>query len=430
LGELSDIGVAEASGQLAAGSLKSQALAQSLLERVEAREASVGAFEYLDKDRFLSEARRCDRQPRRSPVHGVPIAVKDIFDTAEMPTAYGSRVYAGFRPRADAAAVAIARAAGMVVMGKTVTTEFAGTAPARTRNPHHFGHTPGGSSSGSAAAVAAGMVPLAIGTQTAGSVIRPASYCGVVGYKPTFGLIDRTGAKVLSQSCDTVGLFARSVADAALLSSVLTNRPLAAALPPDISPRIGVYRTAMTDQASAEALETVDAAAVAATRAGATIRERPVWEREAAVFAAHQTILGWDVPHALSYERLVCVDLLQPKTRELVAAAMPSPEALNNARAVAFAAIASIDELFGDCDALLTPAATGAAPAGLESTGEATFNRVWTLLTVPCVTIPAFRTGDGLPVGVQVVTRPGADEHALAVAAFLERALARFGPRA
>jgi amidase len=427
LREQSGSSVAEASRGLAAGKLTAEALAKVFLDRVAEHESAVGAFEHLDADRFLAEARHRDREPRRSPIHGIPIAVKDIFDTADMPTAYGSRVYQAFRPRGDAAAVAIARAAGAVIMGKTVTTEFAGTAPGKTRNPHDLRHTPGGSSSGSAAAVAAGMTPLAIGSQTAGSVIRPASYCGVVGYKPTFGRIDRTGAKTLAQSCDTVGLFARDVGDAMLLASVLADRPSTGVAEDASAPRLGVYRTAMADQASPETMAAIDAVATAAERAGAAVRDRPAWEREGALFAAHETILAWEVPHALSHERLVHLDMLQPKTRKLVTSPMPALETLEGARREALRGIVAVETLFGDFDALLTPAAPGAAPAGLESTGEATFNRVWTLLTVPCVTIPAIHTGAGLPVGVQIVARPAADERALAVAAFLERAIARFG---
>jgi amidase len=428
LPEQSGISVAEAARQLAAGKLTAEALARVFLDRVEENDAAVGAFEHLDADRFLAEARQRDGEPKRSLLHGIPIAVKDIFDTADMPTAYGSRVYQGFRPRADAAAVSIARAAGAVVMGKTVTTEFAGTAPGKTRNPRDLGHTPGGSSSGSAAAVAAGMAPLAIGSQTAGSVIRPASYCGVVGYKPTFGRIDRTGAKTLAQSCDTVGLFAGDVGDAMLLASVLADRLSTVVAGLTWAPRLGVYRTAMADRASPETMAAIDTVAAAAERAGAAVRDRPVWEREGALFAAHQTILAWEVPHALSHERLVHLDMLQPKTRELVTSPMPAPETLDGARREALAGLLAVDTLFVDFDALLTPAAPGAAPAGLESTGEATFNRVWTLLTVPCVTIPAIRTGGGLPIGVQIVARPADDDGALAVAAFLERAIARFGP--
>jgi Asp-tRNA(Asn)/Glu-tRNA(Gln) amidotransferase A subunit family amidase len=408
---------------LATGGITAEAVANGLLDRIADKEVAIGAFEHLDSEQFLAEARRRDRTPRRSPLHGIPIAVKDIFDTADMPTTYGSRIYEGFRPRADAAAVAIARAAGAVVMGKTVTTEFAGTAPGKTRNPCNLEHTPGGSSSGSAAAVAAGMALLALGTQTAGSVIRPASYCGVVGYKPTFGRIDRTGAKTLAQSCDTVGVIAGNVPDAALFAAVLAGRPVIGLAEPAARVRIGIYRTAMADRSSPESMAALDVAALAAERSGADVRERAVWVREPTLFAAHQTILAWEVPHAMSHERLCHFDILQSKTRELVGGEMPAAETVDLARRDWLAGIAGIDSLFQDCDALLTLAAPGAAPAGLDSTGDATFNRVWSLLGVPCVTVPAIQTCAGLPVGVQVVARPMADDLALSIAALLERAL-------
>ena len=199
----------EAARRIAARELTAEALATAYLDRIAAREDVVGAWQYLDRDRALAEARQRDREPPRGPLHGVPIAVKDLIDTADMPTGYGSPIYRGHLPAADAACVALARAAGAVVLGKTVTTEFAAFTPGKTANPRNPAHTPGGSSSGSAAAVADGMAPLAFGTQTAGSVIRPAAFCGVVGYKPSFGLISRAGVKPLADSLDTVGVLAR-----------------------------------------------------------------------------------------------------------------------------------------------------------------------------------------------------------------------------
>jgi amidase len=222
--DLHALSATEAAQRIAAGSLSAEKLTRALLDRIELRESTVGAFEHLDPEQALATARAVDRGDARGPLRGVPIAVKDLMDTADMPTTYGSPIYRGWRPRADAAAVALARAAGAVVLGKTVTTEFAMFHPGKTTNPHDARHTPGGSSSGSAAAVADAMVPLALGTQTAGSVIRPAAFCGVVGYKPSFGMIPRAGTKPLAESLDTIGVIARSVADAALFAGVLTGR--------------------------------------------------------------------------------------------------------------------------------------------------------------------------------------------------------------
>src|SRR5437764_2531246 len=210
---------------IAAGRLSAEALVTACLERIAAREQVVGAWHYLDPEAALAAARHCDASPPSGPLHGIPIAVKDLIDTADMPTGYGSAIYQGHRPAADAACVALARAAGAVVLGKTVTTEFACFSAGKTANPHNPAHTPGGSSSGSAAAVAAGMVPLAFGTQTAGSIIRPAAYCGVVGFKPSFGVIARAGVKPLADSLDTIGTMARNVADAAFLTGILGGRP-------------------------------------------------------------------------------------------------------------------------------------------------------------------------------------------------------------
>jgi amidase len=236
----------EVAGQIAARRLTSEALTTACLERIEERETIVGAWEFLDPERVLATARRRDAEPPRGPLHGIPIAVKDLIDTVDMPTAYGSPIYRGHRPAADASCVALARAAGAIVLGKTVTTEFAAFTPGKTANPRNPAHTPGGSSSGSAAAVADGMVPLAFGSQTAGSIIRPAAYCGCVGYKPSFGLINRTGVKPLADSLDTLGILARSVEDAAYFAGVLSERSALRHLaPPSPAPHFGLYRTPM-----------------------------------------------------------------------------------------------------------------------------------------------------------------------------------------
>ncbi len=223
--DLRSLSAREAARRIAERRITAEALVTAYLDRIEAREAVVGAWQYLDREQALSMARQRDAEPPRGPLHGVPIAVKDLIDTVDMPTAYGSAIYRGHRPDADASCVALARAAGAIVLGKTVTTEFATFTPGNTANPRNPAHTPGGSSSGSAAAVADGMAPLAFGTQTAGSVIRPGAFCGCVAYKPSFGLINRAGVKPLADSLDTVGVFGRSVDDAAFFAGVLSERP-------------------------------------------------------------------------------------------------------------------------------------------------------------------------------------------------------------
>src|SRR5690242_9359308 len=258
------LSVRDAAQEIAAGRLTAEALTAACLDRIAAREGVVGAWHYLDRDAALAAAGQRDSEPPRGPLHGIPIAVKDLIDTVDMPTAYGSPIYRGHRPAADASCVALARAAGAVVLGKTVTTEFAAFTPGKTANPRNPAHTPGGSSSGSAAAVADRMAPLAFGTQTAGSVIRPAAYCGCIGYKPSFGLINRAGVKPLADSLDTVGVFARSIDDAAFFAGVLSERPpLRQLAVPQQSPRFGLHRTPLWDQAEPATEAALDVARTA-----------------------------------------------------------------------------------------------------------------------------------------------------------------------
>ena len=255
------ISATQAAREIAAGRLTSEALVRACLSRITEREAHVQAWAFLDPERAIAQARACDRGPRRGPLHGVPIGVKDVIDTADMPTAYNSPIYANHQPRADAACVAAVRRAGAVIMGKTETTEFANNHPARTRNPHNLGHTPGGSSSGSAAAVADFMVPLAFGTQTGGSTIRPSAFCGVVGYKPTFNTINRAGLKIVAESLDTIGLHARTVEDVALLATAASGRPMPEFGRRGVTPRVGLYRTPhwdKTDEATRNLIARVD----------------------------------------------------------------------------------------------------------------------------------------------------------------------------
>ncbi len=411
---------------IAAGRISAEAAMRGCLDRIAAREAAVGAWQHLDPEAALAAARRADGEAPRGPLHGVPIGVKDLFDTADMPTGYGSPIYDGHRPAADAACVALARAAGAIVVGKTVTTEFACFTPGKTANPHNPHHTPGGSSSGSAAAVAAGMVPLAFGSQTAGSVIRPAAFCGCVGYKPSFGLIARAGAKALADSLDTVGLMAGTVADAAFFAGVLTDRPdLRDAAPPPAPPAFALYRTPMWERAEPEAGAALDRAAEALRRAGAAVGELAPPAEHRGLNAAQDRIMGYEAARALAYERIYRSAQLSPRLGQMLDAGMAVGAAeYDAARAEAAAARAGLAGFFGPYDAVLTPAAPGEAPAGLGYTGDPVFNRMWTLLGTPCVTLPAHRGDRGLPVGVQLVGRIGDDARLMSCAIFLEQALA------
>jgi len=415
-----------AAREIAAGRLGAEDLVRAALLRIAACESVVGAWHYLDREAALAAARRCDASPPNGPLHGIPIAVKDLIDTADMPTGYGSPIYEGHRPAADAACVALARAAGAIPLGKTVTTEFACFTPGKTTNPHNPAHTPGGSSSGSAAAVGAGMVPLGFGTQTAGSVIRPAAFCGIVGFKPSFGLIPRAGIKPLADSLDTVGTMARDVADAAFFVGVIGGRPALReiAMPPT-PPRFGLYRTPMWDEAEPAAGAALERARAALERAGAAVAEIAVPPEHRGLTAAQDAVMGFELAQSLAYERLQHGAELSPRLAQQLDLGMSvGAAAYDRALAEAAAARAALDGFFAGCDALLTPPAPGEAPQGLGYTGNPVFNRMWTLLGTPCVTLPAMWSAGGLPLGVQLVGRPGHDAALMAAALFAERALA------
>jgi Asp-tRNA(Asn)/Glu-tRNA(Gln) amidotransferase A subunit family amidase len=415
----------EAARQIAERRLTAEALVAAYLDQINTREAVVGAWQHLDRERALAAARRCDGEPPRGPLHGIPIAVKDLIDTVEMPTAYGSPIYRNHRPTADASCVALARAAGAIVLGKTVTTEFAAFTPGKTANPRNPAHTPGGSSSGSAAAVADGMAPLAFGTQTAGSVIRPAAYCGCVGYKPSFGLINRAGVKPLADSLDTIGILARTVEDAAFFAGVLSERSALRHLAVPIeAPRFGLYRTPMWDEAEPATAAALDTAREALERAGAAVTELAIAPEHHGLAEVQNTIMLFEMVRALAYERTLHSAELSPRLAQMVDTGLTIGAAdYDRALATAAEARAALDAFFGAYDAIVVPAAQGEAPMGLGNTGDPIFNRMWTLLGVPCVTLPARWAENGLPTGVQVVGRIGGDAHLMACAAFLERAL-------
>jgi Asp-tRNA(Asn)/Glu-tRNA(Gln) amidotransferase A subunit family amidase len=413
----------EAVARIAAGTLTAQALVEACLDRIAAREPAVGAWAHLAADQALAEARARDQSAQRGPLHGVPIGVKDIMDTADMPTTYGSRAYRGFRPAADAACVALARAAGAVILGKTVTTEFAALSPGRTRNPHHPAHTPGGSSSGSAAGVADFMMPLAFGTQTAGSIIRPASFCGVVGMKPSFGLIATAGTKPLAPSLDTVGGFARTVGDMAWFIAALTGRPELVPNEPMAKPRLGMYRPSPWEEARPDTVAALEAARERLADAGAALGERPAFSAFERLVPAQQAIMSHEAARNLAWERLNRANEIMPRTASMLAEGMAvTAAAYDEAHRTAAAARAQLDAFFGEFDAMLVPAAPGEAPP-VATTGDPIFNRAWTLLHLPCITLPSHRGANGLPIGIQFVGRAGDDARLFAIALFAEAAL-------
>ena len=415
----------QAAALLARRELKAVDLVHACLDRISDREPEVQAFVHLAADAALARARELDAGPVRGLLHGLPFGVKDLFDTFDMPTGYGSPVYAGQQPPADAAAVALCREAGAVLLGKTVTTELANMFPGGTRNPHNLQHTPGGSSSGSAAAVAAAMLPLALGTQTAGSLIRPAAFCGVVGYKPSHNRVPKAGVKSLSETLDTVGGFARSVRDVALLGAALTgDARLAdpAAFEQTAAPRIAWCRTPEWAQADGD---TQQAWAQAEKLLAGHGHALTLPDGLSGLVAVQKAVQAFEAARSLSHERLHHGQQLSIPLQALIAdgLAISGETHAVNLQATARAR-QQAQALFDGCDVILAPSSMGAAPAGLDGTGDPLFCRSWTLLGLPCVHLPFARGSQGLPVGLQVIGAFGDDHRLLAAAHWLHQRLA------
>jgi len=390
------------------------ALAQSMAA-IEAREKTIGAFVTRAKN---------PRAATEGPLRGIAVGIKDIIDTADMPTEMGSSIYKGWQPRADASVVMMLRRAGASIAGKTTTTAFAALDPTATLNPRNHGHTPGGSSAGSAAAVAAGMVPLALGTQTAGSVIRPASFCGVAAIKPSYRLLPTVGVKTYAWTLDTVGLFAAGVEDLAIALAAMSARPELAQHALAGPLRIGVVTQEFAGSVEAASDAALRIAAAAAEKAGGAIRVLKLPEIFTEAWQAQAIIQDFEVHRALAWEYQTHHDEIAPKLRaKMDQTADLAPSAYLEALAIAARARAAFDGAASDLDVVLTYSAPGAAPKGLASTGDPRFNRLWTLLGVPCVNVIADIADGGLPVGVQVIARFGEDAKALAAARFVEDAL-------
>jgi Asp-tRNA(Asn)/Glu-tRNA(Gln) amidotransferase A subunit family amidase len=433
---LTRLGAVGAAAAIRDGALTCEELVDACLARIDEVEETVQAWAFLDPQHVRERARAADEARQRGAplgaLHGVPIGIKDIIDTSDMPTEDGTPLHAGRRPRQDATVVSLLRAAGAVVLGKTVTTELAVYAPGKTRNPHDPERTPGGSSSGSAAAVAAEMVPLAVGTQTNGSIIRPASYCGVVGYKPSHGLISRSGILRESRALDHVGVFARSLPDAALLAQELMAfdasdpdmRPRAAprlldfvSRPPPLPPRFAFVKTPMWDQASAD---TQAAFAELVETLGDRVSEVTLPEPFADGVDLHRMIMEADLALNFAPEFERGAAQLSATLREMLERGQRYL-AVDYNRALARIPIfnAVLDDVFSEMHAILTPATTGEAPRGLESTGNPVFCTLWTLCGLPAVTVPIMEGTEGMPIGVQLVGPRGDDARLLQCANWL-----------
>jgi len=407
--------------KIASGEVSSEALIRACLARIDEREAGVHAWAAIDREGAISAGREADKARLLSagklgPLHGVPFAVKDIISTAELPTEYNSAIYRGHRPGSDAPVVMTLRAAGAVVLGKTETVEFAahGRNPV-TRNPHDFARTPGGSSAGSAAAVADLMVPLALGTQTGGSVIRPGAYCGCIGFKPTYGTVSTEGVKLFSSTLDTVGWYARTVADIRLVAGILEiaddQFPQA---PAPSSLRIGVCRTPYWDRALPATRGAIEEAARRFAKAGAKVEDAELDPAFADYNELKEIVMRAEGRFAFLNLQRAYPEKLSPGIRKRMDR-IPNRklrEALDKAASLR----PVFDRFAGGYDAILTPSTTGEAPIGLESTGDPIFNGMWTLLHAPCLTLPGLTGPEGLPVGVQLVGPRYADGALLAVA--------------
>lgn len=431
-----ELSATEATRLVREGAVTSSELVESCLERIEAIDGDVQAWAFLDPDFARAQAQALDdfRAAGHAigPLHGVPVGVKDIFDTEAMPTENGTVLDAGRRPWSDCHVISRLKQAGAVIMGKTVSTELAVYAPGKTRNPHNPAHTPGGSSSGSAAAVAAGMVPLAVGSQTNGSVIRPASYCGVVGFKPTHGLISRTGVLKLSRVLDHVGVFARNIADAALLADVLAGfdpadpdtRPIPgpgiqamAEEEPPVPPNFAFVRTAAWPKADDDVQ---GAFAELCDALGTTITEVPLGQGFDDMLELHAAVMNADLAGNLASYRERGEDKLSERLQGLIAAG-DKVSAVQYNLAVERAQLLNeaLDPIFDEYDAIVTPAAAGEAPAGLDATGDPAFATLWSLLGTPAVTLPLLEGSNGLPIGVQLVSRRGDDARLMRTARWL-----------
>jgi Asp-tRNA(Asn)/Glu-tRNA(Gln) amidotransferase A subunit family amidase len=414
------LSASEAVARIEAGTLTSEALVRACLERIAEREPAVRAWAYLNPDLALAQAKAAD-SAKGGVLRGIPVGVKDIIDTHDMPTGHNSPIFKGKVPFGDAACVALCRTANAVILGKTVTTEFANRHPGPTTNPHNAAHTPGGSSSGSAAAVADGQVPLAFGTQTGGSVIRPAAYCGVIGYKPTFGDFSRVGIKMQCHSVDTLGLMARSLDDIALFRAAVLKLPPVRIDRAIARPRIGFCRTPIWDEASPETKALLETTASKLADKGASVVDVAFAAPFTDILDDHGAITNYEGTRNYADERLRNPDKV---SQELMDGAMKRGLEVSFARYVAAqrkstAFRAHVDSLFDKVDVLLCPSAPGEAPEGVEFTGDPRFNSIWTLAGTPCVTLPSGVGAKGLPLGLQLVGLRHEDNRLLSTAAWV-----------
>lgn len=426
-GGLNLLTASEARAQLDSGEITSEQLVRDCLARITAREPDIDAWAFLDPDLALAQARARDSEPSRGLLHGIPVGIKDIYDTADMPTAYGTTIHEGHLPDADSNWVAALRDAGAVILGKTRTTEFANPVPTTTRNPHDLERAPGASSSGSVAAVADYMVPLATGSQTGGSVILPAAHCGLYGYKSSFDGLPTGGVRHAKPSIDTPGLFARSLEDVALMRAASNGQtPATLELSNDTGLRVGVCRTQAWPEAQPESVAMLAAAADILAGAGAAVSdiEPPAEVDEAMV--NFSTILCTEDSRAISADVGDRVDQISSWAQKSIREAKNVTKAqYEDAKVAAERARVAMDAIFDDFDVLITPSTRGEAPTDRVSIEPSIFNRIWTWMYVPCLSLPAFTGPSGMPLGLQIVGRRDSDEHLLAAGRWIEHRIAQ-----
>ncbi|MCC9624005.1 amidase [Thalassospira sp. MA62] len=408
------------------GTLTPETLVQSCLDRISEREDDVGAWMHVHSRSDLALPDPHRNGDTGSPLLGLPIGIKDLIDTADMPTGYGSPIYKDHIPAADAACVSIIAGAGGIALGKTVSTEFAYFQPGKTKNPHDLTRTPGGSSSGSAAAVADYHVPAALGTQTAGSIIRPASYCGVVGYKPSNGFLPLTGIRPLAGSLDHLGVLTRTVTDAGFLAAILGRRPDLDIrdCDPDCPPKIGFCQTPQWDHALPATQALMENAVSILTKAGAAISDIRLPASFDDLAATHGLIMDYEVSFTGLSDVINHPDLVSAKFHERFEAGQKiASHDYDRAVGSIIPARLALADAMADCDVLICPSAPGAAPVGLDATGDPVFNRIWTLIGGPCINVPGLVDGDNMPVGLQVIGRFGDDARTLRAADWIARQL-------
>jgi Asp-tRNA(Asn)/Glu-tRNA(Gln) amidotransferase A subunit family amidase len=417
---LNELTAVEIANKIAAGEITCEAVTRECIARIAARDGVVKAFVNFEPESALAQARALDRGPRRGPLHGIPVGLKDTIDTFDMPTEMGSPIFRGHRPRADASCVALLRRAGALILGKTATCEFAGSAPPETTNPHNPAHTPGGSSSGSAAAVADHMVPAALGTQTGGSVLRPSSFCGIFGYKPTYNTFNKEGVWPAADSIDTIGWLARSVDDIELLTAPLRMQAPRPPAQPGGAPRIGVWRTDLWDTAQPESKAAVEDAAARLAKAGAKVRDVELPAAFTGLHVVARSTIGF-------YERAACMASFWDRDRERLSPQMQ--RYIENGHKISrdeyVAGLRKLDECRAllptvfDFDVLLVPCVPGEAPKGTAATGDPSMQAIWTALHTPSMTLPTHCGPNNLPVGIQLVAQRYDDDRLFACARWI-----------